>query len=155
MPKGCRICRFWEKYSYRVSERELFEKKVRESTSLRKLELLLESYGLKAKKDLINRHIHDCMGIEAKEQREQEKEIKTEGIRNRVKEFFIRPQELPQTEKCEHLRTESFWDISSERVHCRCLDCGEILGFGVDAQDNTRRMEKDSRNLIIYGALKK
>ena len=151
MPKGCRICRFWEKYSYRVHDKDFFEAKVRQNYSLRKLELLLESYGLKAKKDLINRHIHDCMGIESTERQEQEKE----GIRNRVKQFFIRPQELPQTEKCEHLRTESFWDISSERVHCRCLDCGEILGFGIDAQDNTRRMEKDSRNLLIYGALKK
>jgi len=156
MPRGCRICRFFQKYPYKLSEKELFEKKCREGTSLRKLELLLEAYGLKAKKDLIAKHIKVCMNVQVAQQREIEKEIKKKGIRavgQKLRQFFVKP-ELPKTLECEHLRTTQFFDMGREEVFIKCLDCGKILG-SYDPEENERRMERDPRNVILYNALRK
>lgn len=157
MPRGCRICQFWEKYPYRVSERELFDKKCREGTSLRRLELLLEAYGLKAKKDLIRKHIQTCMNAQAKEQREIEKSIKKDGIKaihRKIKSFFVK-QEEPKW-LCSHTLTEVFFSLPHERLFVRCKVCGELLTpYGIDAEDLEKRQQNDPRNLVILKSLRK
>ena len=150
----CRICEFWKRYPYRVSERELFNKKVREGTSLRKLELLLEAYGLKAKKDLIRKHISVCMNTEVSEQRRFEKVLqKTKDMGHKAKEFFIRPQPF-QPPKCPHTLTETFFSVPHEGLFVKCKMCGKLLSrIPVDPEELEKRQRKDPRNLIIYRSL--
>ena len=156
---SCKICTFFQKFPYRASDLRFFEKACREGKSLRKLELLLESYGLKCNKDTIAKHIKTCMKLGVSEQRKIEKQIKREKNRlSRIGEiiskFFSRPEE-PVSERCEHRRTELFFDISVERVCCRCLECGEILGSGVAPEDNRKRMRRAAGNSVIIRSLKK
>lgn len=150
----CRICEYWRAHPYKVSERELFNKKVREGTSLRKLELLLEAYGLKAKKDLINKHIQECMGLEAKAQRNIEKSIQREGLKRvtrRVKSFFVRPklEELPK--ECSHTVTTSFLSMHDGNIYTKCLECGKILG----SFDPHKKKTKRKNDLLILESLGK
>lgn len=138
----CRICAFWEKYPYRLNDRLFFEKKCREGTSLRKLELLLESYGIRAKKDLISKHIRVCMNVQVSQQREIEKGIKKEGIKRvgkKLRNFFIRPEEPKLPQACKHVATESFYDISSERIFTRCKICKALLGSADPEEKNNKR----------------
>lgn len=157
MPKGCRICQFWERYPYRVSERELFEKKAREGVSLRKLELLLEAYGLKAKKDLISKHIKVCMNLEVSEQRQIEKQIKKEKtgiskITEKISKFFIKPEVvIPERQECLHLITTKIWNFEKEGVDEFCTQCGEHLGF-YEVEDGRPRRDSD---IVLWGALRK
>jgi len=152
----CRICEFWKTYLYKVSERELFTKKAREGTSLRKLELLLEAYGLKARKDLIRTHIKNCMNLEVSEQRRIEKQLaKGKGLKSIGKKlgFFIPKKEEPMIPtECPHTVTIPFFDLSSERVHVRCRQCGKVLSGSADSHKKQKRRRKD---LIVYGSLKK
>jgi len=172
----CRICEYWKKYPYKVSEKELFNKKCREGTSLRKLELLLEAFGLKARKDLIRKHISVCMDIQVSQQRAEEKgkhisvcmdiqvsqqRAEEKGIKRgdlksigrKLNNFFIRPKEEPQIPKaCSHEVTEPFFDLSSERVHVRCRQCGKVLSGSVDPHTKKKR---DRRDLIVCGSLRK
>jgi len=152
LKKGCRICEFFRKYPYKVNEKELFEKKCREGVSLRNLELLLEAYGCQAKKDLINRHIHECMGIEKGIQ----KEVKSVG--KKLRNLFTKP-EIPQTSECKHLRTRYSFDhnyssrTSDGLVWIVCLECGEVISK-FDPEEEERRMKKDnSKNLVLYRSL--
>jgi len=105
----CRICEYWTKFPYKVSEKELFNKKCREGTSLRKLELLLEAYGLKARKDLISKHIRLCMSLEVREQRGIERELSKEkglrGLGRKISGIFVRPEEPKLPQKCPHTST--------------------------------------------------
>lgn len=153
----CRICEFWNKYPYKISDQEFFEAKCRQGISLRKLELLLESYGLKAKKDLINKHIHECLGI-ARE-REIEKEVKRKTIGRKLRNFFVKPEpSLPKG--CEHRRTKYSFEhnystkTSDGLVHVICLDCGAVVSkFDPELQE--RSMRRDPRNLVIYESLRR
>lgn len=159
----CKICEFWRKYPYRLNDRLFFEKKCREGLSLRKLELLLESYGIIAKKDLISKHIRACMNVQVSQQREIEKGIKREGIKvigQKLRGFFIRP-ELPILPKtCEHRRTRYSFDhnyssrTSDGLVWIICLDCGEVVKK-FDPQEHEERMKRDPRNRKIYRSLTK
>jgi len=150
----CRICEFWKTYPYKVSERELFNKKCREGTSLRKLELLLEAFGLKARKDLISKHIRLCMNLEVSEQRRIEKELAREkSFGQKVKGFFIRPKEDPiLPTECPHTNTENFFDLGSERVLTRCRKCGEILSGSFDPH---KKKTKKRNDLLILESLRK
>lgn len=153
----CRICKYWNDYPYKVSERELFNKKVREGTSLRKLELLLEAYGLKARKDLIRTHIKNCMNLEVSEQRRIEKELaKGKGLKSIGKKlggFFIPKKEEPMIPtECPHSMTVPFFDLGSERVHVRCRQCGKVLSGSADPH---KKQKRRCRDLIIYGSLRK
>lgn len=97
------------------------------------------------------------MGSEIREQRKFEKATKKKGISaiQKLREFF-KPQKFPSSsEGCEHLRTTQFYDIPREKVFVRCLDCGVILGKGIDPEENERRMAKDHRNLKIYESLRR
>lgn len=171
MPRGCRICKFFEDYPYKLSEKELFEKKAREGTSLRQLSLLLEAYNLKANKDTISKHIKVCMGIDVSTQRAIEKDIKKEGIRaigRKVKEFFVRPSEVVPLE-CPHnrIRLEYGTPIahntgraieipldSSEKVKVVCSECGKVLDE-IDPEEVERRKRKglDHYDYAIYRSL--
>ena len=152
--KGCRICKFWDKYPYRISDKELFEKKIREGTSLRKLELLLEAFGLKARKDLINRHIHECMDTEVHTQRRIEKKLK-QGIGKRIQEYFTRPREEDPLE-CPHTLQIPFFDILDEQVKSRCQLCGKIISnYGIDPHETRTRQLRDPRNRLIYDSLRR
>lgn len=157
MVKNCRICKFWKKYPYKLSEKHFFEAKVREGCSLRKLEVLLESYGIKAKKDLINRHIKNCMGSEVLGQRLSEKELlkeKREGFTGKLRRFFNRPLPVP-IPKCEHLVTENFFDMYKEVVRTRCKDCGKVLSGSIDPNSKSKRNTtyRDYKSQIILEAL--
>ena len=156
MPRSgyCRICRFFGK-PYRQSEKETFEKLVREGTSLRRLEVFFLALNLKVRKDAISNHIKKCMSLEVSEQRTIEKEIQKGKVTigQKVKGFFIRPKEEPiiPTE-CPHTVTIPFFDLSSERVRVRCRQCGKVLSGSVDPHKKQKRRRKD---LIVYGSLKK
>lgn len=156
MPRGCRICRFFEKYPYKRNDKTFFETKARQGASLRKLELLLESYGLKARKDLINKHLKECLGFETerKIEREAKKSRGVRGIPKKVKKFFIRHSEvIPQG--CLHTVTVPFFDVASEQVYVRCKMCGEILKGSIDPHEAEKRQEKDPRNWKIYESLRR
>lgn len=133
-----------------MSERETFNKLVREGVSLRRLEVFFSALGLKVKKDTIASHIYN-MGVEVKEQRKLEKAIK---LGHRVRDFFTKPEATNQT-KCKHLRTEYFFDINSEKVCTKCLDCGAVLDSGIDPEENLERMNGPDRNLKIWRSLQK
>lgn len=159
----CRICEFWKKYPYKVSDKELFEAKAREGVSLRKLELLLEAIGLKAKKDLIAKHIKVCMNVQVAQQRQVEKEIKRKGIGTlgqKLKGFFIRPSLPSSSEGCEHKRTRYSFDhnysaeTSDGLVWIVCLDCHKVVRK-FDPEESERRMKRNPRNLVIYEALRR
>lgn len=150
----CRICEFWKTYPYKVSERELFDKKCREGTSLRKLELLLEAYGLKARKDLIRKYIKNCMNIEVSEQRRIEKELaKGKGLRElgrKISGFFIKPKlELPK--ECSHNFTTSFQSFHDGNIYTKCLACGKVLG----SFDPHSKKTKKRNDLLILESLRK
>ena len=87
--------------------------------------MLLEAYGLKAKKDHINKHIHECMGLEVKTQRDIEKSIQREGLKRvagKVKGFFIRPTEEPKIPReCPHTATTSFQFFHDGNIYTKCL----------------------------------
>lgn len=150
---SCKICRFWEKFPYRVSERELFNKKCREGTSLRKLELLLEAYGLKAHKDLISKHMRVCMHVDVSTQRQIEKGLKKgKNIGQKLRGFFIPSKEEPMVaEACSHEVTIPVFDLNTERVFSKCRSCGKILRGSVDPHN--RRRNRD-RNLVVINALR-
>jgi hypothetical protein len=132
------------------------QKKCREGTSLRKLELLLEAYGLKAKKDTIQKHISICMDIQVSQQRTVEKETKRKGIKKlgqKLTGFFIPKREEPPFPKsCPHTQTISFFDLRSERVLTKCKMCGKLLTGSVDPH---KKLKNRRRDLIIYGSLRK
>ena len=154
MPRGCKICRFFEK-PYRKSEQMTFEKLAREGCSLRKLEIFFLALNFKANKDSINKHIKVCMGVDVSTQRIIEKDIKREGIRGiprRVKEFFIRPTEIIP-KGCPHSVTIPFYDVASEQVYARCQRCGEVLKGSIDPHEIEKRKKKDPRNKILYWSL--
>lgn len=157
MPRGCRICRFFEKYPYKRNDKTFFETKARQGASLRKLELLLESYGLKAKKDLINKHLKECLGFETerKIEREAKKSRGVRGIPKKVKKFFVRHSEvIPQG--CPHSVTVPFFSPPHERVFVKCKMCGKILTpYGIDPEEAEKRQSKDPRNKIIYASLRR
>ncbi|NIO37387.1 hypothetical protein GTO27_06755 [Candidatus Bathyarchaeota archaeon] len=140
--------------SYRQSEKETFEKLVREGTSLRRLEVFFQALNLKVKKDAINSHIHSCMNIEASTQREIEKGIKRGSLKSvgrKLGGFFIKPKEEPQIPKaCSHEVTEPFFDLCSEKVRVRCRQCGKVLPGSADPDKKQKRRRRD---LIIYGSL--
>jgi len=157
MPKegSCRICEFFQK-PYRQSEKETFNKLVREGVSLRRLEVFFQALNLKVKKDAINSHLHKCMSTEVSTQREIEKETKKEGIRRigkRVKDFLIKP-DLPKIEECSHTVTVHYFDVSSEMVITECKLCGKILG-SQDPERSELERDRDPRNLVIYRSLRK
>ena len=118
--------------------------------------MFFQALNLKVKKDAINSHIHSCMSIEVSAQREIEKGIKRGSLKSigrKLGGFFIRPKEEPQIPKaCSHEVTEPFFDLSSERVHVRCRQCGKVLSGSEDPHKKKRR---DHRNLVIYGSLRK
>lgn len=154
MPRGCRICKFFDK-PYRQNEKRIFEKLVREGKSLRKLETFFEALSVKANKDTIARHIRH-MNLDVSTQRRIEKQLKKEktskGIRRigkRVKELFIRPTEV--IEECPHTVCIPFYDIASEQVYPMCRKCGKILGRGRDPHES----ENKRRNLEIYRRLRR
>jgi len=157
MPKSgyCRICQFFRK-PYRSSEKETFQKLVREGCSLRRLEVFFQALNLKVRKDAINSHIHNCMSIEASTQRQIEKGIKREGLKSisrKLGGFFIPKKEEPMIPtECPHTVTIPFFDLSSERVHVRCRQCGKVLYGSADPHKKQKRRRKD---LIVYGSLKK
>jgi len=153
--KPCRICRFFKKYPYKISEQEFLLKAIREGKSLRNLELLLASYGIKAKKDLINRHIKECLGIEIQSQRKAEK-IQKKGILGKLGHIFNKPSPIMKP-SCQHIRTESFWDSSSESVRCKCLDCKMLLSGSRDPNSDSRIRKgyRKYRNEVVLEALQR
>jgi len=155
MVKNCRICKFFRKYPYKLSEKHFFEKAVREGKSLRKLEFLLQSYGVGAKKDLINRHIKECMSSEVSSQRQSEKGILKEkrgGFTGKLRSIFNRP--LPVLiPKCEHKFTESFFDVYKEVVRTKCKDCGKVLSGSVNPNIASKKREKNYANWVVLEAL--
>lgn len=157
MPRSgyCRICQFFRK-PYRRSEKEIFEKLVREGTSLRRLEVFFQALNLKVRKDAINSHIHNCMSVEASTQRQIEKGIKREGLKSMGKKltgFFIPKKETPTfPESCPHTQTISFFDLRSERVLTKCKMCGKLLTGSADPHEKPKNRRRD---LIIYGSLRK
>jgi hypothetical protein len=147
----CRICSFFEK-PYRRSEKETFEKLVRENVSLRRLEIFFTALNLRVKKDAIASHIHKCMGIEVEQQRAAEKNIK-KGIEaiKKIKDWFITP-EPPMLPECRHLRAYRFFDVGNEVVVEKCLDCGKILGsYSLERG----QVQDHYKNLRIYEALRR
>lgn len=153
----CRICQYWRKYSYKVSEKELFEKKCRENVSLRKLELLLEAYGLQAKKDLIRKHIKNCMNLEVSEQRRKEKQLaKEKGLKSIGKKltgFFIPKKEDPVVPNaCLHIQTRPAFDLSTEKVYAKCLKCGKVLRGSANPHGKRKARYKDR---VVLESLRK
>jgi len=142
----CRICEFFRKHPCLKSQEDFFEAKVHEGVSLRKLELILEAFGCKAKKDLIARHIRECIGIE------RTNEAKKESIKQKLRGFFIKPKELPSS--CKHETTRQYYDMESEKVIIQCTKCHKIL-TSYDPEALERRMLKDKRNQILYEALRR
>ena len=104
----------------------------------------------------INSHIHNCMSVEASTQRHIEKGIKREGLKSigrKLGGFFIPKKKEPMIlTECPHTVTVPFFDLSSERVHVRCRQCGKVLSGSVDPHKKQKRRRKD---LIVYGSLKK
>ena len=158
MPKKgfFRICSFFQKYPYKLNDRTFFETKARQGASLRKLELLLESYGLKAKKDLINKHLKECLGFETerKIERDAKKSRGLKSVSRRLGKFsgFIKLKEEPIPQKYPHNQTIHFFDLSSERIYVKCKSYGEILNRNMDPH---RKQRRDRRNLVIYRSLRK
>jgi len=149
----CRICEFFKKYPYKLNDKTFFEAKAKQGASLRKLELLLESYGCRSRKDLINKHLKECLGI-TREDRQIEKDLKHKGIRKvgqKISGFFIRSklEELPK--KCPHSFTTSFQSLHDGNIYTKCKDCGKILG----SFDPHRKKTKKRNNLLILESLRK
>jgi len=140
----CRICKFFQSHPHKVSE-EFFEQKAREGIPLRQLSLLLESYGLKVSKDLVSKHIRECLPSEIREQRQAEKEHKAKESKSVFKgiEDFFRPKK----EKCEHLRTMSYFDMGMERVIVQCKDCGMRL-YDYDSEQEERNQRRNSERCL-------
>jgi hypothetical protein len=156
MPKigYCRICKFFEK-PYRQSEKENFEKLVREGVSLRRLEVFFAALSLRVRKDAIASHIHNCMGIEVKEQRELEKDGQREGLQRigkTLREFFLPLKANPEASECLHLNTIPFFDMQTEEVYERCQSCGKVLTGSKDPHSTPRTEKKD---LLILESLRK
>ncbi len=157
MPKKgfCRICQFFHK-PYRQSEKETFEKLVREGTSLRRLEVFFQALNLKVRKDAISNHIKKCLNLEISEQRRIEKELAKgrglSGVGRKLGGFFIRPKEDPiLATECPHAYTENFFDLKSERVLTRCKKCGEILSGNFDPH---KEKTKRKNNLLLWESLR-
>ena len=152
----CKICRFWRDRRYLISEKEQFEKLAREGVSLRKLEIYFQALHFTVKKNAISSHIKNCMNIQVSQQRGIEKSIKKEGIKKLGKKlggFFIPKKKEPMIPtECPHTVTIPFFDLSSERVHVRCRQCGKILFGSADPHKKQKRRRKD---LIVYGSLRK
>ena len=156
MPKSgyCRICQFFRK-PYRQSEKEIFEKLVREGTSLRRLEVFFQALNLRVRKDAISNHIKKCMNLEVSEQRRIEKELaKEKGLRElgrKISGFFIKPklEELPK--KCPHTATTSFQSFHDGNIYTKCLECGKILG----SFDPHSKKTKRKNDLLILESLRK
>jgi hypothetical protein len=95
------------------------------------------------------------MDMEAQTQRQIEKAKSKKPIEfiQKLKQIFGKEQPLTPKE-CQHIRTIPVFDLASERVHVRCVDCNRTLG-DFDVEANEKRMEKDPRNWIIYESLKR
>ena len=152
----CKICAFWKKNFFMVSQREHFEKRVRETLSLAKLCILLEGYGLEVSRETVRNHILNHMTLEISEQRKYEREnILARGVKKVRQKFWIKPEEitsLPQT--CEHPRHKQFqyYDLNLERVQVFCGVCKKLL-YSFDPEQDSRRMNKNPRNLAILESL--
>ncbi len=155
MVENCRICKFFRKYPYKISEKEFLEKAIREGKSLRKLELLLESYGIKAKKDLISKHIKECMSSEVLGQRLDEKQRKRKGVVGKLKHIF-KPYTKPQVE-CTHPKNArvAWMDQNTGNIAVQCSRCKTILGTYNPSKSNSliRKSYRRYRDETILEAL--
>lgn len=152
MKKRCKICKYFSEGhgKYRLSEKEIFEKKIRENVSLRELSKYLEySCRLKVSHTLIRNHIKNCMSKDVQLQREAEDRVQkaNRSIKKRVKNFFFR-QDEQVSPGCKHLNTFNWFEQG--QVWTRCKDCNEILGKN-DPQEKSRNSRE--KNLIILEAL--
>ena len=95
--------------------------------------------------------IRECEGLEIREQRKIKKAVrKVKSVGNRFKklsEYFIKPT-VSISKECQHRRTVPFYDMPSEKVWIRCLDCNKILG-NFSPLKHEKKMNKDPRNVIL------
>jgi len=96
---GCSLCKFFNE-PYNSVKKQIFEAKINEGYSLRKLRILLEAWGIQVSKDTIGRHLRNCLNVKTKE-----------SLVRTVKEAILNEKPL----------------LPEHHVYVKCLSCGRPI----------------------------
>lgn len=145
----CKICAFLDHAKW---NKDGFQKKVAEGSSLRILKAYLEGLGCQADLKTISSHIGH-MESQVIIQRRHEKSLgkKTIDSIQKLRDFFKPQKLLIPSEGCEHKATRKQFNMATEEIDEYCIQCSAHVGsYPIEKAETQSR----STNQLIYDALR-